>query len=142
MTERTLILVKPDGVQRKKMGEVLKRVEEKGYDIVAVELRMASRELLAEHYAEHVGKSFYPGLIDYMTSGPVLAVVAEGEMVVVGWRSLMGNTQPSLAAPGTIRGDLARDWPGEEVRNIVHGSDSPQAAEREIKLWFPELSND
>lgn len=141
MTEQTLILIKPDGVQRKKMGEIVKRVEEKGYDIVAMNLRAASKELLEKHYQEHAGKSFFDGLINYMSSGPILALVAEGENVITAWRTLMGNTQPSLAAPGTIRGDLARDWPGVEVRNIVHGSDSPQSAEKEIKLWFPELNS-
>ncbi|MDR2660986.1 MAG: nucleoside-diphosphate kinase [Lactobacillaceae bacterium] len=141
MTERTLILVKPDGYRRKKMGEILKRVEEKGYDIVAADLRTVSKELLDQHYNELVDKPFYPGLVEYMTSGPILAIVAQGDSVVQGWRTLLGNTQPSKAAPGTIRGDLARDWPGDEVRNIAHGSDSVESAEREIALWFPNLSN-
>ena len=139
MTERTLALVKPDGVKRQLAGEVLKRIETKGYKIIAVELKTADKQLLDQHYAEHVGKSFYDNLVEYMTSGPVLAIVAEGENVIAGWRTLMGNTKPTEAAPGTVRGDLARDWPGEAVQNIVHGSDSVEAAEKEIKLWFPDF---
>lgn len=139
MTEKTLILVKPDGVRRQLAGEVLKRIENKGYQLVAVELKTADQKLLEQHYSEHLGKSFYNNLIEYMTSGPVLAIVAQGEGVIEGWRTLMGNTKPTQAAPGTVRGDLARDWPGEAVQNIVHGSDSQLAAEKEIKLWFPNL---
>ena len=138
-TQRTLILVKPDGVARQLSGEVLRRVEAKGYRLVAVELRTATPELLAEHYAEHVGKPFYQPLVDFMLSGPILAAVAEGERAIEGFRSLAGTTDPTTAAPGTIRGDLGRDW-GEKVqKNIVHGSDSPESAQREIGLWFPGL---
>lgn len=139
MTERTLILVKPDGVARGLSGEVLRRVEAKGYRLVAVELRTATPELLAEHYAEHVGKPFYEPLVDFMLSGPSLAVVAEGERVIEGFRSLAGATDPTVAAPGTIRGDLARQWSTKVIQNIVHGSDSPESAEREIGIWFPGL---
>lgn len=138
--ERTLILVKPDGVARKLSGEVLRRVEAKGYELVAVELRTASHELLAEHYAEHVGKPFYGPLVDFMTSGPVLAIVAQGNRVIEGFRSLAGATDPTAAAPGTIRGDLGREWDGGVQQNVVHGSDSPASAAREIGLWFPELA--
>lgn len=136
MTERTLVLVKPDGVARGLTGEVLGRIEAKGYRIVALELRSATPDLLAEHYAEHVGKPFYQPLVDFMLSGPVVALVAEGERVIEGFRSLAGATDPTVAAPGTIRGDLGRDWGLAVVQNIVHGSDSTESAEREIGLWF------
>lgn len=138
-TERTLILVKPDGVARGLSGEILCRVEAKGYRLAAVELRVPTQELLAEHYSEHVGKPFYQPLVDFMSSGPVLAVVAEGNRVIEGFRSLAGTTDPTSAAPGTIRGDFGRDW-GEKVqKNLVHGSDAPESAAREIALWFPHL---
>jgi len=137
--ERTLILVKPDGVARGQVGEVLRRVEAKGYRLVAVELRSASPELLAQHYAEHVGKPFYEPLVEFMLSGPVVAVVAEGERVIEGFRALAGATEPTAAAPGTIRGDLGRDWGAKVVQNLVHGSDSTDSAAREIGLWFPAL---
>jgi nucleoside-diphosphate kinase len=134
--ERTLILVKPDGLARSLTGEVLRRVEAKGYRIVALELRSATPELLAEHYAEHHGKPFYEPLVEFMLSGPVVAVVAEGHRVIEGFRSLAGATDPTAAAPGTIRGDLGRDWGLKVAQNIVHGSDSPESAAREIALWF------
>jgi nucleoside-diphosphate kinase len=137
--ERTLILVKPDGVARGLSGEVIRRVEAKGYRIVALDLRVPTVDLLAEHYAEHVGKAFYQPLVDFMSSGPVVALVAEGQRVVEGFRSLAGATEPTGAAPGTIRGDLGRDWGQPVVQNIVHGSDSVESAQREIKLWFPDL---
>jgi nucleoside-diphosphate kinase len=135
--ERTLVLVKPDGVARGLSGEVLRRIEAKGYRIVALELRHANPDLLAEHYAEHVGKPFYEPLVEFMLSGPVVALVAEGERVIEGFRSLAGATEPTTAAPGTIRGDLGRDWGLKVVQNIVHGSDSTESAAREIALWFP-----
>ena len=137
--ERTLILVKPDGVGRGLCGEILRRVEAKGYRFVAVDLRLAAGDLLAAHYAEHEGKPFYAPLVDFMRSGPVLAVVAEGQRVIEGFRSLAGTTDPSSAAPGTIRGDLGREWGSEVQQNLVHGSDSPESAAREISLWFPAL---
>jgi nucleoside-diphosphate kinase len=136
--ERTLVLVKPDGVARGLIGEVIRRIEAKGYRVVALERRTATPELLAQHYAEHVGKPFYQPLVDFMLSGPVVALVAEGQRVVEGFRSLAGATEPTAAAPGTIRGDLGRDWGVAVVQNIVHGSDSPESAAREIALWFPE----
>jgi nucleoside-diphosphate kinase len=139
MTERTLIIVKPDGVRRGTVGEVIGRVEAKGYRLVALELRTATQDLLAQHYAEHVGKPFYQPLVDFMLSGPVVALVAEGERVIEGFRALAGATDPTVAAPGTIRGDLGRDWGLAVQQNLVHGSDSPQSAEREIALWFPAL---
>ena len=138
-TERTLVLVKPDGVRRGLTGEVLRRVEAKGYALVALELRTATRDLLEAHYAEHVGKPFYEPLVDFMSSGPVVAAVVEGDRVVEGWRALMGTTDPTTAAPGSIRGDLARDWGRKVQENLVHGSDSPESAAREISIWFPGL---
>ena len=137
--ERTLVLVKPDGVRRGLSGEILRRVEAKGYTLVAVELRTADEALLAAHYAEHRGKPFYAPLVEFMESGPILAVVAEGERVIEGFRSLAGTTDPTTAAPGTIRGDLGRDWGLAVQQNLVHGSDSPESARREIALWFPSL---
>ncbi len=137
--ERTLVLVKPDAVRRGLAGEVLRRIEAKGYSLVAVELRTAGSALLAAHYAEHEGKPFYPPLLEFMGSGPVLAVVVEGNRVVEGFRSIAGTTDPTTAAPGTLRGDLGRDWGGAVTENLVHGSDSAESAAREIALWFPGL---
>lgn len=139
VAERTLVLVKPDGVRRGLSGEILRRIEAKGYTLRAVELKNATTELLAAHYAEHEGKPFYGPLVEFMMSGPVLAVVAEGEGVIPGFRSLAGATNPTEAAPGTIRGDLGRDWGTKVQQNLVHGSDSAESAAREIALWFPEL---
>lgn len=136
---RTLVLVKPDAVRRGLIGEVLRRIEAKGYTLVAAELRTVDEALLTEHYAEHVGKPFFEPLVAFMSSGPVLAAVVEGQRVVEGFRSLAGATDPTVAAPGTIRGDLARDWGRAVVENLVHGSDSPESARREIALWFPGL---
>jgi nucleoside-diphosphate kinase len=134
--ERSLVLVKPDGVRRGLTGEVIRRIEAKGYRLVRLELRTADHDLLAEHYQEHQGKPFYEALVEFMMSGPVAAMVVEGERVVEGFRALAGATDPTKAAPGTIRGDLGRDW-GEAVQqNIVHGSDAPESAEREIGIWF------
>ena len=134
--ERTLVLVKPDGVERKLIGEVLARIERKGLDVVALELRTVDRELAAQHYSEHDGKSFFGDLIDFITSGPVLAAVVEGPRAIAAWRQLAGGTDPvEKATPGTIRGDFGL----ETQFNLVHGSDSPESAEREIKLWFPRL---
>jgi nucleoside-diphosphate kinase len=139
-TERTLILIKPDGVSRGLTGVILARVEAKGYRIVALRQRAADAELLAQHYAEHVGKPFYQPLVDFMSSGPVIAVVAEGHRVIEGFRALAGATDPTAALPGTIRGDLGRDWGLKVQQNLVHGSDSPESAAREIALWFPGLA--
>lgn len=139
MTERTLILVKPDGVARGLSGEILRRIEAKGYRLVAVHLTQATEDLLAAHYEEHVGKPFYAPLVEFMLSGPTLAVVAEGDRVIEGFRSLAGVTDPTVAAPGTIRGDLGRQWPTAVLQNLVHGSDSPESAAREIGIWFPGL---
>jgi len=138
MTERTFMMIKPDGVKRAKIGEIIRRIENKGYHITKMKMVLPDETLLAQHYAEHVGKSFYPSLLRYMTSGPVIAMVCEGTNIVAGWRTLMGTTNPTKAAPGTIRGDLGREWDVEAMMNIVHGSDSVEAAEREIALWFDE----
>jgi nucleoside-diphosphate kinase len=139
MTQRTLVLLKPDAVKRGQVGEIIRRIEAKGYALVAVELRAATPEVLAEHYAEHEGKPFYQPLVDFMLSGPVVAIVLEGERCIEGFRSLAGATDPTAAVPGTIRGDLGRDWGLKVQQNLVHGSDSPESAEREIGIWFPSL---
>ena len=134
--ERTLILVKPDGVRRGLVGEVISRIESKGYQITDLKLMNATRALLEEHYAEHKGKPFFEPLVDFMLSGPIVAMVAEGERVIEGFRSLAGVTDPTVAAPGTIRGDLARDQGTKVVQNLVHGSDSTESANREIAIFF------
>jgi nucleoside-diphosphate kinase len=134
--ERTLVLVKPDGVRRGLTGEVIRRIEAKGYTLARLELREATPELLAEHYAEHVGKPFYEPLVEFMSSGPAVALVVEGERVIEGVRALAGPTDPIAAAPGSIRGDF-----GTIVReNLIHASDSEESAEREIKIFFPGLA--
>ena len=138
--ERTLILVKPDGVKRNLVGEVLSRVENKGYQITALKMLSVDRSLLVTHYAEHEGKPFFEPLVEFMMSGPIVAIVAEGNRVIEGFRKLAGATDPTIAEPGTIRGDLARDQGTKVVQNIVHGSDSPESADREINIFFPELS--
>ena len=137
-TEKTLILVKPDGVRRGLVGEVISRVEAKGYSIEVLRMLNADRTLLEQHYAEHIGKPFYEPLVEFMMSGPIVAMVASGNRVIEGFRSLAGVTDPTVAAPGTIRGDLARDQGTKVVQNIVHGSDSPESAMREIQIFFPK----
>ena len=139
MTQRTLVLLKPDAVRRGQVGEIIRRIEAKGYALVALDLRSATPELLAEHYAEHEGKSFYESLVEFMLSGPVVAMLLEGERCIEGFRSLAGATDPTVAAPGTIRGDLGRDWGVKVQQNLVHGSDSEESAAREIGIWFPTL---
>ena len=136
-TEKTLILVKPDGVRRGLVGEVISRIETKGYAIDAVRMLQADAALLEKHYAEHVGKPFYEPLVEFMMSGPIVAIVASGNRVIEGFRSLAGATDPTVAAPGTIRGDLARDQGTKVMQNLVHGSDSPESAAREIQIFFP-----
>jgi nucleoside-diphosphate kinase len=137
--ERTLVLVKPDGVRRNLVGEVLRRVEAKGYSLVAVQMLTADRETLEHHYAEHEGKPFYEPLLEFMSSGPVVAAVVEGHRCIEGFRALAGATDPTAALPGTSRGDLGRDWGLAVQQNLVHGSDSPESAAREIGIWFPAL---
>lgn len=134
--ERTLVLVKPDGVERSLTGQILARIEAKGYRVTSLKMEAAERSVLEAHYAEHEGKPFYEPLLEFMSSGPVVAAIVEGDRVIEGFRSLAGTTDPTTAAPGTIRGDFGRDW-GEKVqKNLVHGSDSPESAEREIGIWF------
>jgi nucleoside-diphosphate kinase len=132
--ERTFVMVKPDGVRRKLVGEVIARIERKGFEIVALRQLTLSRELAERHYGEHRGKPFFEGLVAFITSGPVVAMVVEGENAIAEWRKLMGSTNPKDAAPGTIRGDFASTID----ENVVHGSDAPATAEREIALFFGE----
>ena len=135
MAQRTLILVKPDGVQRNIIGEVISRIESKGLKLVALELRTIDTDTAHAHYAEHAEKPFFGELVDFIISGPLVAMVAEGERAIEAFRALAGATDPVKATPGTIRGDFAL----QVGQNIVHGSDSPESAEREIKIFFPEL---
>ncbi|PPK69055.1 nucleoside-diphosphate kinase [Actinokineospora auranticolor] len=136
MSERTLVLVKPDGVQRGLVGEVISRIERKGLTLAALELRSVERAVAEQHYAEHDGKPFFESLLEFITGGAVVALVVEGPRAISAFRQLAGGTDPvDKATPGTIRGDF-----GLEVQyNLVHGSDSPESAEREIKIWFPNL---
>ena len=134
--ETTLVLVKPDGVKRNLIGEIIARCEKKGYTVLSLKLLEPSRDLLAAHYAEHEGKSFYEPLMEFMSSGPVVAIALQGQRVIEGFRTLAGPTDPTTAPPGTIRGDLGRDWGTTVVQNLVHGSDSTESAERELALWF------
>ncbi|MCC3271253.1 nucleoside-diphosphate kinase [Arthrobacter zhangbolii] len=135
-TERTLVLIKPDGVQRRLTGAILARIEAKGYTVAELKKTEATRAILEEHYEEHQGKPFYEPLVEFMLSGPIVAAVLEGERVIEGFRSLAGTTDPTTAAPGTIRGDFGRDWGTAVQQNLVHGSDSPESAAREIGIWF------
>jgi nucleoside-diphosphate kinase len=134
--EETLVLVKPDGVERGLTGEILRRIEAKGYEIADLRMITPSRDLLVAHYAEHEGKPFFEPLVEFMASGPVVAVRLRGQRVIEGFRALAGTTDPTTAAPGTIRGDLGRDWGAAVQRNLVHGSDAPESALRELGLWF------
>ena len=136
MTERTLVLIKPDGVARGLVGEVLGRIEKKGFSVVALELRTLTAAVAEEHYGEHRGKPFFEDLVAFITSAPLVAAVIEGPSAIASWRSMMGATNPANAAPGTIRGDLAT----ETQNNVTHGSDSPESAAREIALFFPNLA--
>lgn len=136
MIERTLVLIKPDGVARNLIGEVISRIERKGLKVIALDLRTMDRATAEAHYGEHVGKPFFPSLVDFITSGPLVAAVVEGPDAIVAWRAMMGATNPVNAAPGTIRGDLAI----VTQQNVTHGSDSPESAAREIALFFPDLA--
>ncbi len=136
MTESTLVLIKPDGVKRNLIGEIIRRCEQKGYVVAELKKIAPSRELLAQHYAEHEGKVFYEPLMEFMLSGEIVAIRLEGNRVIEGFRVLAGPTDPTTAAPGTIRGDLGRDWGTKVVQNLVHGSDSAESAARELALWF------
>ena len=135
VTERTLVLVKPDGVERGLMGEVIGRIERRGFGLIALDLRTLDETIAKKHYGEHEGKPFFESLVGFITSGPLLAGVIEGPDAVSAWRTMMGATNPTQAAPGTIRGDLA----AELQNNVAHGSDSLESAAREIALFFPEL---
>ena len=134
MTERTLVLVKPDGVKRLLVGEILSRIERKGLTLAALELKNVSDDLARQHYAEHADKPFFGSLLEFITSGPLVAAVFEGEEAVKAARQIIGATNPIEAAPGSLRGDFAL----EIGQNMVHGSDSPESAEREIAIWFPQ----
>lgn len=138
MSEETLVLIKPDGVRRNLVGEIIARIEAKNYKVTAIKSMSADRALLEKHYAEHQGKPFFEPLVEFMSSGPIVAMVVSGNRVIEGFRSLAGATDPTVAAPGTIRGDLAGDAGTKVVQNLVHGSDSVESAEREIALFFPE----
>lgn len=131
--ERTFVMVKPDGVRRRLAGEVIKRIEAKGYSIVEMKLFTIDEDLAKRHYAEHTEKPFFGELVSFITSGPVVAMVVEGDDAVKGSRQIMGATNPLEAVPGSIRGDFA----SVITENIVHGSDSPESATREIGLFFP-----
>jgi nucleoside-diphosphate kinase len=134
VTERTLALIKPDGVERRLIGEIISRIERKGLTIVALQLRHIGQELASQHYAEHEGKPFFESLLQFITSGPVVAAIVEGPRAIAAVRQLAGATDPvEQATPGTIRGDFAL----ETQFNLVHGSDSADSAKREIALWFP-----
>lgn len=136
MTEQTLVLIKPDGVARGLVGEVLARIERKGLKITALELKQVSEEVARGHYAEHAEKPFFGSLIEFITSGPVVAAILEGPRAIAAFRQIAGGTDPvEKAVPGSIRGDFAL----ETQENLVHGSDSPESAKREIALWFPEF---
>jgi nucleoside-diphosphate kinase len=135
-SEESLVLIKPDGVARNLTGEILSRIEAKGYQLVDIKLVQPERSVLAAHYAEHEGKPFYEPLLEFMESGPIVAIRVAGNRVIEGFRSLAGTTDPTTAAPGTIRGDLGRDWGLKVQQNLVHGSDSVESAERELAIWF------
>ena len=134
--EETLVLVKPDGVERGLTGAILARVEAKGYVVADLKMLVPPRTMLEKHYEEHQGKPFFEPLVEFMSSGPVVAVRLQGNRVIEGFRSLAGSTEPTVAAPGTIRGDLGRDWGTSVQKNLVHGSDSTLSAERELAIWF------
>ena len=139
--EQTLVLIKPDGVRRNLIGEIIARIEKKSYRVVELKMIDADLEMLGKHYAEHVGKPFYEPLLEFMMSGPIVAIVAEGHRVIEGFRKIAGTTDPTTAELGTIRGDLGADQGTRVVQNLVHGSDSPESAAREIAIFFPELTS-
>ena len=132
MTERTFIAIKPDAVQRGLIGKIIARIEEKGYKIVAMKMIQVTDKQASEHYAEHLGKPFYPNLVAFITSAPIVAMVVEGEDAISGMRQLMGKTNPANAEVGTIRGDFSPFM----SFNVIHGSDGPESAEREIAIYF------
>ena len=136
MTERTLVLIKPDAIERHLIGEIISRIERKGLTIAALELRHVSEQLAGQHYAEHEGKPFFGSLLEFITSGPVVAAIVEGPRAIAAFRQVAGGTDPvEKATPGSIRGDFGL----ETQFNLVHGSDSTDSAKREIALWFPDI---
>lgn len=135
------MLIKPDGVKRRLIGETMARIERKGYDVVALKMMNVDRSTLELHYGEHKGKPFYEPLLEFMLSGPIVAMIVEGNRVIEGFRTIAGATDPTVADPGSIRGDLARDQGTKVVQNLVHGSDSEESAAREISIFFPEFSS-
>lgn len=134
--ERSFVMIKPDGVRRKLVGEIIRRIESRNFSIVAMKMLTPSRELAEEHYAVHRGKPFFEPTVEFITSGPVVAMVVEGDDAIQLMRNMMGATNPLNAAPGTIRGDLTISM----RENLIHGSDAPETAATEIGLWFPELA--
>jgi nucleoside-diphosphate kinase len=136
LSQQTLVLIKPDGVKRNLIGEIIGRLEAKGYVVIDLKKFTPSKDLLHKHYAEHEGKPFFEPLVEFMSSGDVVAIKLEGHRVIEGFRSLAGATDPTVATPGTIRGDLGRDWGLKVQQNLVHGSDSEESAARELALWF------
>jgi len=134
--EQTLVLIKPDGVARGLIGQIITRIEQRGYNIKQLQMLTATSAQLQQHYADKLDKPYFPALVDYMTSGPLVAMVLEGTEVVQAFRSMAGTTNPIEALPGTIRGDLGRAWDSGAVQNIVHSSDSAAHAATEIKIWF------
>lgn len=136
--ERTLMLVKPDGVANGHVGDVITRIENRRFKITAIRTLTASPEELRVHYQQLVEKTFYPGIEEFMTSGPIVAMIISGSDVVESIRKMTGPTDPAEAPAGTIRGDFARGWGDGPIQNVVHSSDSVESAEREIKIWFPD----
>ena len=138
--EQTFFIIKPDGVKRGLVGEVLKRIERRGFKLEKLELRSAvSEDLIDQHYRNLVGKSFYPSIRQFMTSGPIIVGIISGPKVIESWRDMMGATRPEEALPGTIRGDFAKAaGENQAIQNVVHGSDSEESAKREIALWFKD----
>lgn len=136
MTQQTLVLIKPDGVKRNLIGQIISRLEAKGYVVADLKKFTPTKDLLHMHYSEHEGKPFFEPLVEFMSSGDVVAIKLEGHRVIEGFRSLAGATDPTVAMPGTIRGDLGRDWGLKVQQNLVHGSDSEESAARELALWF------
>ena len=136
MSDSTLVILKPDAVRRSLIGEIIARIENKGYVIEDMTMCTPTEEILRKHYAEHEGKPFFTPLMEFMSSGPVAVLKVGGTQVIPGMRSLCGQTDPTTAAPGTIRGDLGRDWGTVVQQNLIHASDSPESAARELSIWF------
>ena len=137
--ERTLILVKPDGVSSHHVGEIITRIERKGYEIEALKVVSATEDQLKQHYNDKVDKPYFPDMLSYMQSGPIVGIVAAGTNITKAMHRMAGNTNPGEAEFGTIRGDYGREWPYKHIQNVVHTSDSVESAQREIKIWFPEF---